>query len=323
MQQLVTGEAVALDLRPAALPSRILAGLTDAGAQLTLFFVLGALIEAVGASTSDAGGAALGILLIVIVLIGYPVAFESLLRGRTPGKMALGLRVVRDDGGPIGFRQAFVRGLAGAFLERFGVTLFVGAFATMLLNDRSKRIGDLLAGTVVLQERVAVRGGPVATMPPQLADWAAQLDLSGLPDDLALSARQFLARSSDLTPQAREDLGGRLVEAVVAAVTPAPPPGTPGWAVLSAVLAERRRREEARLGASAPPWGSPPTFGPTPVWGPPPATGSAPPTGPTPQWGAQPATGPAAAVGPPPAVSAPARDETPPSPGPGGFVAPS
>ena len=228
MQAFVTGEAVALDLRPAALPSRVVAGLVDGLLQVALLLAVGGLVEAVGADVSDAAGSAIGLVVFVLLTIGYPVAFESLLRGRTPGKAAVGLRVVRDDGGPIGFRHAFVRGLAGAFLERPGITFFVGGLITMLLNDRSKRIGDLLAGTVVLQERVAVRGGTVAAMPPPLASWAAQTDLSGLSDELALSARQFLARSAQLTDQAREDLGGRLLQAVLAAVTPPPPAEAPG-----------------------------------------------------------------------------------------------
>ena len=86
----------------------------------------------------------------------------------------------------------------------------------------------------------------MAEMPPQLAGWAAGLDLSGLSDALALSVRQFVSRADQLTPAAREDLGGRLVASVTEAVGPAPS-GTPGWAVLSAVLAERRRREQERL----------------------------------------------------------------------------
>ena len=244
--QLVTGEAVALDLRPAALPSRIVAGLVDALGQATLLLVVAGLATATSVSVSSAAAQALGIIVLVVVLIVYPVTFETLLRGRTPGKAAMGLRVVRDDGGPIGFRQAFVRGLAGAFVERPGITFFVAGVATSLLNSQGKRLGDLLAGTVVVQERVAVKGGVVAHMPPQLAGWAAQLDLSGVSNDLALSVRQFVSRADTLTPAAREDLGQRLVTAVTAAVGP-PPPGTPGWAVLAAVLAERRRREEQRL----------------------------------------------------------------------------
>lgn len=244
--QLVTGEAVALDLRPAALPSRVVAGLVDLIGQLLVLLLVAGLATAVSLDVSEAAAQALGIVVLVVVLIVYPVTFETLLRGRTPGKAAVGLRVVRDDGGPIGFRQAFVRGLAGAFLERPGVTFFVAGVATSLLNPQGKRLGDLLAGTVVVQERVAVKGGTVATMPPPLAGWAAQLDLSGLSTELALSVRQFVSRADSLTPAAREDLGQRLVSAVTAAVGP-PPPGTPGWAVLSAVLAERRRREELRL----------------------------------------------------------------------------
>lgn len=251
MSQLVTGEAVALDLRPARLPSRMVAGAIDTVVQLALFFLLDALRRAAAPSVDTAVTAALQIVVLLAVLAGYPVAFESLWRGRTLGKAAMGLRVVRDDGGPIGFRQALARGLCAAFVERPGVTFFLGAVVSSLLNPASKRIGDLLAGTLVLQERVPARSGAVAVMPPPLAGWAASLELSGLPDNLALSVRSFVARSADLTDAAREDLGSRLVAAVSAVVTPPPPPGTPGWAYLSAVLAERRRREELRLGAPA------------------------------------------------------------------------
>ncbi|MEX2289284.1 MAG: RDD family protein, partial [Mycobacteriales bacterium] len=298
--QLVTGEAVALDLRPAALPSRVLAGVVDALAQGLVLLVVGALATAVSFTVSSAAADALGILLIVLVLIVYPVTFETLLRGRTPGKSAMGLRVVRDDGGPIGFRQALVRGLAGAFLERPGVTLFTAGVATSLLNPQGKRLGDLLAGTVVVRERVPGREGPAASMPPPLAGWAAQLDLTGLSDDLALSVRQFVGRAHQLTPTAREDLGKRLTAAVTAAVGP-PPPGTPGWAVLSAVLAERRHREEQRLAVRPGQEQRPPAEPAFPV--PPPAPPAAAP--------ATPPTRPAASS-PPPEVGCPGPPQDPP-----------
>jgi uncharacterized RDD family membrane protein YckC len=269
LSTLVTGEAVALDLQPAALPSRLLAAAVDALGQGLVLLVAGALATAASLEVSDAAAQALGILLLVLVLIVYPVTFETLLRGRTPGKAAMGLRVVRDDGGPIGFRHALARGLAGAFLERPGISLFFAGVLTSLLNPQGKRLGDLLAGTVVVRERVAVRGGAVAQMPPALAGWAGQLDLSGLSSDLALSVRQFVSRADELTPSAREDLGRRLVGAVTDAVGPAPA-GAPGWAVLAAVLAERRRREEQRLAPTAQPSAAPP---PAPVAAPPPVSG--------------------------------------------------
>ncbi len=249
MNQLVTGEAVVLDLRPAALPSRIVAAALDALLQVLLLVGLTLLAGLVGGGGSEAAQAAVGVLVLVLALVVYPVAFETALRGRTPGKAALGLRTVRDDGGPIGFRQALVRGLAGAFLERPGITLFLGGVVCSLLHPSGKRIGDLLAGTVVLQERVPARGGSVAVMPPALAAWAASAELSGLPDALALQARQFLSRSAELTPAAREDLGSRLVTDVLTRISPPPPADAPGWAVLSAVLSERTRREQQRLAA--------------------------------------------------------------------------
>ena len=289
---LVTGEAVALDLRTAGFPSRLLAGLIDAAILFGVLATFGTLVSALSLELSEAAGQALGIVITVVVLLGYPVTFETVLRGRTPGKAAMGLRVVRDDGGPIGFRHALVRGATGAFLERPGLSLFLVAVVTSLVHPRDKRLGDVLAGTVVLRERVSVRGGQVAQMPPPLAGWAAGLDLSGVSDDLALSVLQFLSRSAQLTSTARDDLGGRLLGAVLQRISPPPPPDAPGWAVLSAVLAERRRRDEQRLGARPP-------F----------------------SWPAAPSYAPAPRVAAPQPVAAP-EPEQPPTPGPGGFVAP-
>lgn len=248
MTQLVTGEAVALDLRPAALPSRLVAAAIDALAQFGIYIVLNIVLFAgLQSGFSTAGAAAVAVVFLVLVFAGYPIAFETLWRGRTPGKAAMGLRVVRDDGGPVGFRQSLVRGLASLFLERPGITFFTGAVITSLLNRDSKRLGDLLAGTLVLQERIPGSTAMPVMMPPPLAGWATELDLSALPDELAQSVRSFVGRARELTPAAREELGGRLVTAVSAVVTPPAPPGTPGWAYLAAVLAERRRRAEIQL----------------------------------------------------------------------------
>lgn len=337
MSEVVTGEAVALDLRPARVPSRLIATLIDAAAQFGLFFLLSVVLGAV--QVDGAALAALSILSLVLVLIVYPIVFETLWRGRTPGKAAMGLRVVRDDGGPVGFRHALVRGLMACFFERPGLLVpLLGAaigLLTSLGSERGKRVGDVLAGTFVQRERMpskAVGAAAMVFMPPPLAAWAQTLDLSRLPDDLALSARQFLGRAGRLDPRAREDLGGRLVGAVAAVVTPPPPPGTPGWAYLSAVLAERRGREEARLARAAavragqpqhasydgaPGYGAPQAY-------PPPAYGR-PPLG-TEQYGAPQGYGPPA-YDPPPvdgprAPAEPARVPAPPQDGSGGFVAP-
>ena len=239
---LVTGEAVALDVQTAQLASRLLAALIDAAVQVTLLVGLALLI---GLTAGDSGEAALATLFVsayVLVGLGYPVLSETLWRGRTLGKLALGLRTVRDDAGPVAFRQVFVRGLLGFVVEKPGFTLGAAAVLSSALSSSGKRLGDLAAGTVVVQERVVRPRGDTEPMPAPLAGWATTLDLSRLPDELALAVRTFLSRRTAMTSAAQEDLSRRLATQVSAVVTPAPPPGTPSWAFLAAVLAERRRR---------------------------------------------------------------------------------
>jgi len=271
VSQLVTGEAVALDLRDAALPSRMLAAVIDAIVQAALFFGLFFLFALFGAA-NEAAAAAEVISVVVLTGLVYPVLSETLWRGRTLGKAALGLRVVRDDAGPIGFRQAFVRGLVGFFVERPGVTFYSAGVICSLLNARGKRIGDLVAGTVVVQERVYGSTTYVAMMPPPLAGWAQTLDLARLPDELALSVRSFLARAPQMSPASRAELGDRLSAAVGSFTAPPPPPGTPGWAYLTAVLAERRRRAE-QAGVPLPTAAVPPAAPPPTPQSPPPPSG--------------------------------------------------
>ncbi|MGI8328808.1 RDD family protein [Actinomadura scrupuli] len=269
MAELVTGEAVALDLRVARLPSRGIALFLDVLFQYALLY-FASILTAMTAALDEAWGIGFGILGTVVILVGYPTACETLSRGRTLGKMALGLRVVSDDGGPIRFRQALVRALS-AVLEIWA--LFGSpALIASLFNRQGKRLGDLFAGTIVIQDRVPASAllGPVAVMPPQLAGWAHSLELSQISDGLALTSRQYLLRFWELLPEVRDAMGQRLVDQVVARVSPPPPPGVRPEILLSAVLAERRHREEWRLAQrrgrrNAFAWGGAAAYGPQPV----------------------------------------------------------
>lgn len=247
MAELVTGEAVALDIRVARLASRGCAMLLDLIFQMMILYVVVYITAMTSLVADEAWTIGLSLLGFVAVLVGYPCLFETLLRGRTLGKMAVGLRVVGDDGGPIRFRQALVRALAGVI--EFWTFYGSPALITSFCNRRGKRLGDLFAGTIVIQERVpaSVLFGPVAVMPPQLAWWARTLELSMLSDELAMTARQYLSRFWELLPEVRDSLGQRIASQVVAVVSPPPPPGVRPEILLSAVLAERRHREEARL----------------------------------------------------------------------------
>jgi uncharacterized RDD family membrane protein YckC len=248
--EVVTGEAVVLDVPIAAFPSRMAAVLLDLLLQYTAVLILAIVISSI--QLNGAAVAAITSAVGVSIMVGYPTIFETLSRGKTMGKMAMGLRVVSDDGGPERFRQALIRALTGLF--ELTVLAPVALF-TSLLSARGKRLGDLFAGTYVIQERVPRARSltpEFLSVPPPLAGWAQLAEISGLADGTAEAASSFLRRYHDMRPAARNDLGARIATAVAAQVSPPPPPGTPAPAYLSAVLAIRRERDQARISAMRP-----------------------------------------------------------------------
>ncbi|MEU5740138.1 RDD family protein [Streptomyces tendae] len=245
MSELVTGEAVALELRPARLPSRALAVLLDLVVAVAVYVAVTIALVASTSSLDGAAQTALTIAAFVLVLVGGPIAVETLSHGRSLGKMACGLRVVRDDGGPIRFRHALVRGLIGVIeiLMTFGVIACIAS----LVSARGRRLGDVFAGTLVVRERVPFSSaGFIPPPPPWLAGRFSGLDLSAVPDDLWLAVRQYLARTGQLDPRVGWAMAERLA-ADVAARTGAPVPReVPPPAYLAAVLQERQAREAWR-----------------------------------------------------------------------------
>ena len=258
-ETVVTGDAVVLDVQVAQLPVRALGALID----LTIIgvgYVIAILLWAVALPEfDDALTAAILIIFTVTVIVGYPLAMETATRGRSVGKMVMGLRVVSDDGSPERFRQALFRALAG-FVEIW--MLFGGpAVIASLSSANGKRIGDMFAGTVVISER-GPRSVPPPMMPPALAWWAASLELSGLGPQQTEMARQFLARASELTPAIRDQMAYRVTTEVVSRISPPPPPGAPPQQILAAVLAERHRRALIRLRPPSLPGPPPPPLPP-------------------------------------------------------------
>ncbi|GAB3208781.1 RDD family protein [Marinactinospora endophytica] len=242
---LVTGDAVVLDLRPAGFATRMLALLIDVLVQVALLIALSVLTVLVGNGLDAAATASVQLAVVVLVLIGYPTAFETLTRGRSLGKLSLGLRVVGTDGSPERFRQALARALC-AFVEIWLLS-GVPALITSLVNRDGRRIGDFLAGTLVVEERSARGHEETIMMPPHLAEWASHAELSGLSAETAATARQYVLRYGELTEEARHEMGARIAAEVARSVSPPPPSHAAPLDFLSAVLAERRRREEERL----------------------------------------------------------------------------
>jgi uncharacterized RDD family membrane protein YckC len=259
MRVLTTAEAVEIDVRPARLGSRAIALMFDIFMQMVVLGFLTAAYLIITDLLPEPYGELLRpdtvyLIGIALVAVGYPTIVETVSNGRSFGKMIMGLRVIREDGGPIRARHAFTRSLIGLAVEWPGLLLpmvtWAGSLVTMLASQRGRRLGDLAAGTLVVHERRPVPWNLVPGMPGGLALWAADADLSAVDDDLAEAIRQFAARSFNFAEPYRSVLGQSLHAEVKAKVSPAPPSGTPPWLFLVAVLAERRRRAAIQLAAT-------------------------------------------------------------------------
>jgi uncharacterized RDD family membrane protein YckC len=241
----VTGEAVALELRPAKLPSRALAVALDLALAMAVYLIVTIALVAATAALDDAAQIAVSIASFLLVLVGGPIAVETLSHGRSLGKLACGLRVVRDDGGPIRFRHALVRGAVGVveILMTFGIVACVAS----LVSERGRRLGDVFAGTLVVRERIPVGRMPhVPAPPPWLAGRFAELDLSAVPDGLWLAIRQYLTRMQQLDPRVGGAMAERLAVDLAASTGTPAPQGVPAGAYLAAVVQERQTREARR-----------------------------------------------------------------------------
>ena len=150
IHRVVTPESVEFEFVLAGVFGRAVAWLLDRliilAVYLLLAIILGLLMGGLGQL-----GVVSALLLYFLLDWGYMVLFESLWAGQTPGKRALGLRVLREGGVRVGFEQVLLRNLARA-VDGLPVLYAVGGVAA-LLSRRHQRLGDLLAGTVVIRER--------------------------------------------------------------------------------------------------------------------------------------------------------------------------
>ncbi|MGV8913442.1 MAG: RDD family protein [Rhodoglobus sp.] len=243
--ELITGEAVALELRSASFVLRA------AGSIIDFLVYVAALIGllllsfefSAGAGLDTAIGTALSVSSLVICLVVIPTAVETFSRGKSLGKLAIGARIVRNDGGAIGFRHAFIRALLGV-LEIFMTAGGLGAIVG-LLNTRAQRLGDLVAGTYSQHERVSKFANPVVQLPGQLSEWALTADVAKMPDALARRISHFLVASRGYTVVTRRQHATNLANEAAAYVSPLP--DVEPEIFLSAVSAVRRERETVAL----------------------------------------------------------------------------
>ena len=246
LQQLITGEAVALDLRASSFLLRAAGTIIDYllyfGSYIVMILVVSSFALPLG--IDQALLTAIGVAGLVLCLVVIPTAVETTSHGKSLGKLAIGSRIVRDDGGSIGFRHAFIRALTGVF----EIFMTFGGLAAIiaLLNGRAKRLGDLVAGTYSQNERVSKMVTPIYGVPTALAEWARTADVAKLPDALARRVAAFLAQAAALTSETRQRLSRQLADEVSVFVSPVPAGSAELF--LAAVASLRRDRESAALG---------------------------------------------------------------------------
>jgi len=210
-----TGEAVEIRYELAGLGSRFLAVVVDGIAQAVLVIAVliafgyssAALVRILphAANVSAWLFAAL-VLVMFVIVIGWFIVFEIWWSGRTPGKRALGLRVVRDGGFPLDAGAAVVRNLVR--LVELGLGFYTISAISALISKENKRLGDFAAGTIVVRDRVAAV--------PDLDAYLARPMRSetGLSEADRLLVERFLARRTTLDPSARVQLAGRIADRI-------------------------------------------------------------------------------------------------------------
>ena len=246
-----TPEHVDVRFELAGVGSRMAAALLDS---ILLFLTLVLLTIVIGAVLGDGLGrtaegwvAALMILLGFVVFWGYFAGFETLNGGRTPGKQALGIRVVMDTGRPVTPGAAVVRNLVRLLDCYFPLLPFVPAMLVMFLHPSNKRPGDLAAGTIVVRDRPTdwilgaatsepARDEPVETGPPELSE-----------DEFRLLDR-FLGRLSDLDPAVQIRITSELARRFEARI---PRRTGDAQAYLVQVFADEQQKRRSRFATRA------------------------------------------------------------------------
>jgi len=202
---ILTPEHVPIRLSPAGLGSRFLALLTDVALVLGTLSIVSALLRAI---FSQGVAEAFVTTASFVLFLGYPIWFELRHHGRTPGKRAFGLRVVDGRGLPIRLEQSFVRNIVRA-LDFAPVFYGVGGLVSLFDRDR-RRLGDILADTLVVHERIPLRPQGQIRLERRFNALRTPSALRRIRQRVDLEEREFLLtlcmRADRLEPSARYDL---------------------------------------------------------------------------------------------------------------------
>ena len=243
----ITGEAVVLNLRAANFMPRLGAALIDAIIYTVAWiFLLIGLGEFTAFYAMDiAATQAVTILAAITLMFLIPLLVEGLTKGRPVGKLIFGLRVVRDDGGTIRWRHAFIRCLTGVF--ELWMTAGSVAIIASLFNRQSKRLGDMMAGSFVIVARAPRPAAELPDVPAAMHQWAQVADVGHIPTGLAAQVNALIRNAATMQPAALAPMATTLSDQMQNYVTPGPPAGVDPLTFLVGVMAERRNRDHAVL----------------------------------------------------------------------------
>lgn len=246
-QHTITGEAVVLNLRAANFMPRLGAIMIDVIIYSSIW--LGSMIGLAQLSTifgvDPAAEQVIMLLSIITLVFLAPLLVEGLSHGRSLGKLAFGLRVVRDDGGTIRWRHAFTRALTGVF--ELWMTLGSIAIIASLLNTRSKRLSDMMAGTYIIMARAPRLPAPMPQVPTSMQQWAQVADVGRIPAGMAIQVNTLIRNSATMHPDALAHVAHGLYVKLLEYVAPGPPPGVDEMTFMVGVMAERRNRDQQVL----------------------------------------------------------------------------
>lgn len=239
----VTGEAVVLNLRAANFLPRLGAAVMDALIYVVCWVLLWILLGNVanGFAFDVAAARMLTLVMTIVLIFIVPLLVEGLSKGRSLGKVTFGLRVVRDDGGTIRWRHAFIRALTGVF--EMWLTAGSVAVVVSLFNAKSRRLGDMMAGTYVMMVRAPKLPPPLPGVPPQMRQWATVADIGRLPILQVTQAQSLVRNARQMDPEKLVETAEGMANRMSPYVTPGPPPNVDAYLFLVGVLAERRRRD--------------------------------------------------------------------------------
>lgn len=219
----LTPEGLSIDLPIAGLGSRSIATGVDHVIQLVLLLAVGGIVSA--ASSGEFSSATVAILSawLFILMFFYPILFEVLWSGRTPGKRFNGLRVVTITGAPIGFRESAIRNLARIidYLPSF----YILGLLTVATSTYHQRVGDFAAGTVVIFEPTKIRisrkarrqkrkAGPVVVKAAAEQPGLALVDVSAITQQDLAAIRTFFDRRDALGAADRSRLADQFAGAI-------------------------------------------------------------------------------------------------------------